>query len=217
MQINTHIVTMTAYAATMGALLYHLFQPSGGYKTGTRLLTGLVVLSWFAALNARPVYYMMKAEPRTVTLTLPRVSGMRVTPEEAATLNSLASFVWTHVEPNQYLYIGNHRHESMVENDKLAYFMLNRPIPVRYHDLHPGVADVSKGQREMIGDLESKQPPYIILKHVLDDATLDRVVAGFRVHVPEIGAQDLDRYIASHYEKTVSFGPYDVWKRISSP
>ena len=216
-ELNTNIMTMTAYAVASGALLYLALEGPGRHRPRTALLAGLLVFVWFMALSVRTGYWIVRSQTRTVALTIPRLSGLHATPEDAAKLESLARFVEAHISPNEYLYIGNHRHDAIVFNDTLAYYIANRPIAVRYHELPPGLADVAEGQREMIASLESKQPQYIILKHIYDDGTMNRVLADFRTRMPEIGAQDLDKYIESHYEKTESFGPFDAWKRKAKP
>jgi hypothetical protein len=134
-------------------------------------------------------------------------------PFEADALNGLAAFVDQHVRPDQYLYIGLNRHDTMVTNDILAYFVLDRPIPVRYNDLHPAVADRAPAQLEMVADLEAKRPPYVILKSVFSDAELDQMKADFQKNLPGVGATDLDQYLHEHYVPVADFLPYRVFAR----
>jgi hypothetical protein len=217
LQINTHIITMAMYAAALGAICCKLVweKTNARQNLPARGIASLVFLLWFFALAWRPAYNLVRQQSNpTVELNLPGISGFRVAPYEAMTINALADFVNKNSTPDQYLYIGLNRHDTMLTNDLLGYLFLARPIPVRYHDLHPAVADRSKAQREMISDLESKRPPLIVIKSYFSDEELDAIKAGFQKNLPGVGATDLDEYIHAHYVAAADFSPYRVLSRI---
>jgi hypothetical protein len=215
--INTHIVTMSAYAAAASALLYTLWASA---LTRRRLLivqlvACLVVGSWLVALTGRTAYNILHKyrDPSLVTVNLPRIAGFKVMPEEAASLSAVVNFVDQHVARDQAIYVGLTRHDIMLTNDMEIYFALNRPIAVRYHEMHPAIADTTNAQQEMIVGLERSQPPLIITKGIFGDDVLDQVKANYQSKLPDIGAKALDNYIHEHYLFTNDFSPYYVWTR----
>lgn len=216
--IITHLVTMSAYAAATGALLYTLLRSSRRTAQSWVLpaLALLVVVGWFFALTARTAYNIVRKQrdPDLVTLHLPRVEGFKVQTSEAGPLQALVAYVDEQLPPDQPLYIGLTRHDMMLTNDMQLYFILNRPIAVRYHELHPAVATTVSVQQEIMTKLESSQPPILILKATFPDEVLDQVKREFQQKLPDIGAEDLDQYIRQHYQMTEEFSPYYVWQRV---
>lgn len=215
--INTHIVTMSAYAAAASALLYSVIASELNRR---RLLilnvvAGLLVGGWAVALTGRSAYNILHKyrDPSLVTVQLPGIAGFKVMPEEATSLNALVTFVDQQVAPDQAIYVGLTRHDIMLTNDMEIYFALQRPIAVPYHEMHPAIADTANAQQEMIAGLERSQPPLIITKGIFADEVLEQVKANYQSKLPDIGAQDLDRYIHEHYVFTNDFSPYYVWTR----
>jgi hypothetical protein len=106
-----------------------------------------------------------------------------------------------------------HRHDVVIVNDMQAYFILNRPIATKFHELHPGRADTARVQKQIISELEKYNVSLIVLKKFFEDPVLDRVKAVFRGHLPEVGATELDDYIWKNYEYAGKYGPYLVLLR----
>jgi hypothetical protein len=96
------------------------------------------------------------------------------------------------------------------------YFLLNRPIATRYHELHPAVVDTADIQREIIRDLQDKNVALIILKRIKPDERLEVVKRDFLRNLPKIGATDLDRFIRANYVQVREIGSDTIWKRKSS-
>lgn len=219
--IGNNIVSMSTYAVALSAMLYGLLASNlNGKKLRILQLAAVVILlGWFSTLTLRTEYNLVRKQfdRSLVELRLARVSGFKVMPYEAESLTNLVGFVTDHVAPDQPIFVGLNRHDIMLTNDVLAYFVLDRPPAVRYHELNPAVADTAEVQQEMIDDLEKKKPPVIITKTIFPDDVLDQVKADFRTRLPDIGAEDLDRYIHEHYVFSVEFAPYTVWTRRQAP
>jgi hypothetical protein len=215
-QINTHIVTMSVYAAALGAILYDVIEPRLALKQRALFysLVSALVIGWFLSLMAQPLYIGWRNwRTSTATLQLTQVSGFKVTPEEAQALSGLSDYVDASLPPDHELYVGLHRHDVLIVGDILIYHVLNRPSLTRYEELHPAITDTQPVQREIIANLEEDGAPLIVLKHVFPDDLLDEARTEFRENVPHIGATDLDEYIQENYFKVQTFGPYDVWQR----
>jgi hypothetical protein len=216
-QINTHLITMSLYAAWLGIMFYREVKP--GFSTrrlslAARWLPAVWVVGWFLSLAALPVYNAWKKWPtETAELSLAKLSGFRVSPERARALAELSAFVETHVPPDQKLFVGLQRHDAIVIGDALPYFMLNRPSATRYQELHPAIADTARVQREMIADLQNEHVPLIILKYIFSDEELDGVKQDLLKNLPDVGATDLDEFIHQNYMKVQKFDAYEVWIR----
>jgi hypothetical protein len=215
-QINTHIISMSAYGALLGLLFWGIigrasFSWSGIFR---RLCVLALVGVWLLSLIAFPAYskWAWRRAP-TAALNLQKVSGIKVSPEEARELTDLSVFVEANVLPGQSIFIGLHRHDVVIINDVMLYFILNRPSATRYHELHPAIADTAPIQREIIGDLQNKNVPLIILKHIFPDKTLELVKKDLLKNLPQIGATELDTYIREKYVEARQFGDYTVWQR----
>ena len=59
--------------------------------------------------------------------------------------------------------MGNDRHDRLVYNAPLVYFLAGRPNATRYDNLHPGVATTPAVQVEIIRSLEASGVRWIVL------------------------------------------------------
>ncbi len=213
-QINTHIVTMSAYAVALGTLAFTaLFGAGLGDRRSFRgIVVFLVVCAWSASLAAKPLYVLWQGtRTQTATLAIPKVAGFRVTPEEADTLTSLRAFVHANTAPHEKIFVGLNRHDALIIGDVLAYFILDRPIATRYHELHPAVTDTAPVQAAIIEELRNGPVRLIVLKKIFPDSQLESAKADFQKHLPQVGALDLDTFIRQNYHPVREFGPYAVW------
>lgn len=212
-QINTHIITMSVYAAIAGVMFYDLFvqELTDMQRTVVRVAGVALVAGWLLALAAKPIYIGWNNRAILDTpLTLPKVSGFRVAAREADVFTGLVTFVQANTAPNQTVFVAAHRNDVIVTGDVMIYFLLDRPIATKHHELHPAITDTADVQREMIADLQDAGTPVIITKHIFADETLDAVKQDFLKNLP-IGATELDTFIQENYTPVRTFGPYKVW------
>ena len=97
---------------------------------------------------------------------------MRVHEADVATFEGLARWVERTTPPGTALFAGAQRHDILLVSPIQLYFLLERPPAVRYQELHPAVADTAPIQREIIGDLERRQTPLVVLRHAFSDEHL---------------------------------------------
>jgi hypothetical protein len=209
-QINTHLVTMTLYAAALGALALARVEPGKGRVR--RGLIALLILAWMASLASGIAMRRVAGGPRA-RVDLPKVGGARMTIAKASRLETLTAYVHERLAPGRPIFIGKRRHDVILVGDPEMYFVLDRPSATRYHELHPGVADTETVQAEMVADLEAREVELLVLKTIVDPGSLDAFLEQLRPDVPGIGATVLDRYIKAHYAPEASFGPWEVWLR----
>jgi hypothetical protein len=209
-QINTHIVTLTLYALGIALLL---LQGLPERVRRVRILAAAIAVGWAGALVLQPSMSLARRlGQERVALAQPKVAGARLSPGSAAQFEELAAFVHERVPPGTPIYSGPHRHDIVIINDVVLYFWLDRPPATRYHELHPGIADTAAAQREIVEELRVQRVPLLVLKDTFPDDVLDDVKRRHSEHL-DIGATELDRFIARHYRESRRFGRYTVWLR----
>lgn len=215
-QINTHIITLSVYGAILGLILLEIGKGAlqGRFPGLVGIAATIFFVGWLVILAAQPIYAarMLRQELSEVT-ELEKISRFRVSPVEAEVLEDLVEVVQSRVPVDRPVFVGLHRHDVIVIGDVMAYFILDRPIATKYHELHPAIADTEEVQKEIIAELEDKEVRTIVLRHIFSDQVLDRVKSDFQENLPEVGASGLDDYIRQEYRHVESTGPYEVWIR----
>jgi hypothetical protein len=219
-QINTNVITLALYGTMLGAIVYD--QVDRRLKSHGRALLRAAGIAFslvlFMSYFSEAIYSRVRNVQPSVALTLPKVSGLRVSPDMRDTLTWLVSFIDSRVLPGERIYVGLHRHDTVVIGDGKMYFILDRLNATRQDQLHPAIVDTAKVQREMIRDLRDHAVEYLVIRHVFDDATMDRLREKWKETLPDSGATELDTYLRKHYQKLVSSGQYEIWgRRRSSP
>jgi hypothetical protein len=215
-QINTHIITMSIYGASLGALAWHVFpRPASKWRSISVWLLGCALgVGWVLALAAEPIYlaWFHRSQPAT-QLAAERVAGISLGAAEAGHLDELIAFVDARLGPQEAVFTGLHRHDVIVISDMRLNFLLNRPYASRYHELHPAIADTAPVQQEIIADLQRRDVKMVVLKNIFPNETLEAVKADFLRNLPNIGATDLDEFLRANYAEVRRIGPYAVWQR----
>ena len=156
-QINTHIVTMSLYAAVLSVVGYRALvgDTRSGRTTMVWIIAALVCAGWLMVLAA-PIGWAVwiAREQSQVVVQLPKVSGFLASAEGAANAESLRHWIDVHTEVGEPIYVGVHRHDMVITGEPMLYFLMDRPSATRYHELHPAITDTAPIQREIIDELE---------------------------------------------------------------
>lgn len=200
-----HALPMTFCAVIVATvLLYRLprrWRRSVPFRIGAGglaflLLTGPYLLHFalLAQLNAASPLGCYSTDPRAGCVPLGR--------DQAA----VAEYIRSQTRPDEYVFIGNTRHDKLFVNDLMLYFLVDRPIPTRYAELHPGLATTLPVQQAIVDELFAHDVRWIVL------------AAGWESREPNASALSsgvtyLDDYIRRHYRLLTSFGTYQVWQR----
>jgi len=215
-QINTHIISLTFYAACLGPLLLYGLTDDmpQRWRTPARGLALLVAGGWLVSLV---VPYVLNAldrrGPPVVSLSLPKVSGVKLPRGRAESLAALAGYVQRRVPPGQPIYVGVRRHDIIIISQPMVYFVVDRLPATRYHELHSGVVDTAPVQAEMIRYLNDRNVKLIVLIDPFTDDALDGVKRSIRSKQPQVGATQLDAFIRANFVPSRQFGEYVVWLR----
>jgi hypothetical protein len=219
-QINTHIISMSVYAAFLGVIFFDLVEREFGLRRPA-LAKGIIMVlasSWVLSLGAEPADKALAEWKRPTTeLRFAKVSGLKVAPALASNYSELRAFVDKHLPADGKLFVGLHRHDVVIVGANAPdYFVLDRPIATRYHEIHPAVVDTAEIQREIIRDLQDEKVSFLILKRIRPDDRLELVKREFLKNLPQIGATDLDTYIQNNYVQVRTIGNNAIWKRKDS-
>jgi len=213
-QINTHIISMTFYAACLGAVILHDLAARRRQSMGAALrgFAAIVACLWVAALAAQPVFDVVIArQPAMAALPPPKMSTVYMQRDRAEEYTGLTDYVRQHVPPGQPIYVGLRRHDVIITSHPAVYFMVDRPAATRYHELHGGVADTAPMQAEIIRDLKEKDVHLLVLLDPFPDDVLDRGKEMIRRKQPQVGATMLDAFIRANYAPARRFSVYEVW------
>lgn len=214
LNVNTHIITISFYAACLGALMLHWLATwrqgrRKGWLWGPALL---VAALWTGALSAGPLWDLIDRQRLdSVTFASPKTDPARLTRKEAAVLSELRDFVQRCVPPGTPIYVGTNRHDIVIIGKVLLYFILDRPPATVYHELHGSVADTAPVQKEIIEELTGKDVQLLVLARLFTDEQLTVRKAMKQAALPHVGATDLDRFIHANYERVAQFQSYAVW------
>lgn len=108
------------------------------------------------------------------------------------------------VPASEKIFVGSIRHDRIFNNDVMFYFLAERESPVRYHELHPGVATTREVQKEIIEDISSSGVKVIVLK---EETTIETENKSSE----SSGVTLLDDFIRENYHLDKKFGEYSVW------
>src|SRR5690606_20398315 len=70
--------------------------------------------------------------------------------------------------PDDYIYVGTHRHDEIFANDVLFYFLAGQRAATKYTELHPGLANTLPVQQEIAGELQAKDVRWVVTYRIWD-------------------------------------------------
>jgi hypothetical protein len=214
-QLNTHIITITALGAAVAAGAGAVLGLDRVRKAAV-LAVG-VAAAWGAVLAAEDgAKFAISLSKGREWVGLPRLQGIAVAPADAKWMRGLASALERADDPAAPLLMLSNRNDVVVYAEGVPYWLSDRRIVTRHHELHPGITDTAPFQRQMLGDVEAGLLPVIVREHRFTDEILDRVKADFLRHVA-VGSPLLDHWVAQTYVKDRSFGDYELLRRRDRP
>ncbi|MGC9523102.1 MAG: hypothetical protein ACP5HG_14615 [Anaerolineae bacterium] len=118
----------------------------------------------------------------------------------------VAEYLLAVTRPDEFVFVGNSRHDLIFVNDLLLYFLMDRPIPTRYAELHPGLATTLPVQQSIVNDLEERDVRWIVTMQTWPSGEPNASSISS-------GVTFLDDYIRQAYQPDATFGAYQVWRR----
>lgn len=115
-------------------------------------------------------------------------------------------YVAAHTKPNDKIYVGLSRHDRVLGNDMLFYFVGGWMPATKWHHFDPGLQTSEKIQSEMIAELKAARTPYVVLESEWEDFDEPNESAiSSRVTL-------LDDFIRANFEPAQVFGKLTVLK-----
>jgi hypothetical protein len=116
-------------------------------------------------------------------------------------------FIASHTQPGEKLFVGQTRHDIVYANDNLIYYATQRLPATKWSQFDPDLINRYDIQTQIVKDLETTAPPYIVLDSEFD-----------LMHEPNdssksSGVMLLDDYIHQKYRLVETFGEMSILKR----
>jgi hypothetical protein len=157
-------------------------------------IPGMVLLALINIASFRP--------PWRCYSHLPRAACIALEPDDERAID----YILAHTGGDEYIFVGNQRHDFLFSNDVIFYFLAGRPIPVGYYWLDPGAAPVPPVQQAIVNDLRSKDVRMVILVERAKPTEPNGGSFSSRVRI-------LDDFIHVAYTQVACFGRYQIWHR----
>lgn len=212
-QANTHRISMAGFGALVGVTGVLRFRfardPEGVWVK--RALASCVTL-WCLAMFAPTAAVAYTRGPGLEFVGLPRLGGMLTDPETARQLRELSEALETAGPPEAPTLQLGWRNDVLIYADATPYWLTDRRMITPFHELHPGVTDIERGQRRMLEDLAGGPLPVLVREHRFAPDVLDRWGAIYREAGVPVGATLLDEWVDANYEAGERIGMYEVMR-----
>jgi hypothetical protein len=139
--------------------------------------------------------------------SLPRIRCLALDEDRVA----VARFLLDNRGSDTRLYVGAGRHDKLYAGGVVLYFAAEAKAVTRWHDLHPGVQTRLTIQREMVGEMESSPPPFIVVDTTWDD-TIEPNTSAL-----SSGVVVLDEFLRRGYSPAFRSGAIAVLTRRERP
>lgn len=150
------------------------------------------------------------SKPGLVPSQLPRARGIYVFENQEYFLSTAIKFIQANTKPDEFIFVGNSRHDKIFVNDVMFYFLSERYSATKYHELHPGLATTEEIQREMIDELKRNNVKFIVLwsgAENVNEPNESAISSGVTV---------LDDFIKMNYVPVMYFGPYKILQKLTA-
>jgi hypothetical protein len=138
--------------------------------------------------------------------------GVETSPADARALHALLPRIHALAPPGTPIFVAPPRFDRVRVGDPLLYVLADRPNPTRYDVLQPGVVTTARVQREMVRDLRRARPP-VLVRWIDPRARASEPNGSSR----SSGVTLLDDYLRATYGRPRRFGPYVLYRVVSSP
>jgi hypothetical protein len=197
---------------TMPALLFlsfavlaaaHAIERMG--QRSARLHRGAAMLAVLAlGIVAVPMiyearYHGMRGPDWSCQQQAARAPCIGIAPDQARMLEAVQALR----APGEPIFVATSDNTRIAFNDVMFYFLAGKPVPVAWHEMHPGIATEAPAQRAMVADLGRKHVRHVVL------VDLPPPTENNLSRYPGTGTQ-LDQYIAQAYVLKLRSGRYQL-------
>ncbi len=194
--------------ATSAILLAIVVARAGGLGwSGVVLRAGAGLLT--VALIAPPIVgraAVIRGLPSLQAFEVRRARGIAMGQSSVEPYQAALRYVMADVPPGERIFVGNTRHDRVVESDPMFYVLAERHSATKYHELYPGLVTTHAVQQIIVDELERRCVRLIVLHD-------ERGRAEPNASSVSSGVTLLDTYIRARFAPVAIFGDHSVWKR----
>jgi len=201
-----HVLPSTIWASLATALLVSRV-PVASWKcwpvaVSFSALLGAILFA-YAAPSVRDLETILEyASPLECHSSLERASCAVVQPDQERAV----AFVRARTDDDDPIFVGNARHDQILINNVMFYFLAARRCPTLYHELHPGVATTLPVQKEIVEEIRAGQVAWVVTVEWPPSTEPNGSAISS-------GIQYLDEFIRANYRPAAEFGRYMVWRK----
>lgn len=172
------------------------------------VLVVTIFLFIFPAILETKQYIISRKKFITSKLSLNRNRGCYDWEENILYQQDAIKYIQQYVEPEKHIFIGNLRHDRVVYNDIMFYFLSERHSATKYYELHPGLTTTEEIQKKIIDEIKKHNVRYIVLwggsETVIEPNQSNKSSGVFL----------LDNFIHKKYKIEKTFGKYLILRHI---
>ena len=183
-------------------------------KEGIQRLRKIVIYFVIAIIVSFPL--MKKAilvrkivSGNSIEILSERSSCIMAEPIFANDYNEVLNYFRNNVSDNDMLFSGCTRHDKLLLNDVMIYFLSQKKSASFYHELHPGVTTTLEVQDRIIDEISKNNPGFIIISR--QDAVREPNKSS-----ESSGITLLDEYISDRYRHVFEKGAYSILEKRTS-
>jgi hypothetical protein len=172
-------------------------------------LVGLVAIATLSIVSIETLHRRFNALtgrdvlPASAAHSIVRAKHIRLEEVQEAALE----YVRGHVAEGAPIFVGSGRHDRVVANDAMFYFLAERECPHRFDLLEPHHVTTEPVQREILESLRRRN-----VRLVVQCWTFEQVAEPNRTSVSS-GVKLLDEFLEEEYSPVAVFGPYRILAR----
>ena len=120
--------------------------------------------------------------------------------------DEVLAFIERTIPAGEPVLVANSRHDKIFVNDASLYFRMRRPVPVKWHEMHPGVVTTSEVQSAIVKAVESGRIRHVVVAEMPESSEPNASAVSSNVTL-------LDEHLARHFAPVQRFGRYVVLSR----
>lgn len=216
----THLLPTMIPAIILFSLLFDDFiktfftKSLRTYKNFIWLIVCFILISFLTEpsleISSKKIIPPPKTQEEGI-LNINRARGFYDEPDFAYSLNSAIRYIQDKTAKNEKIFVGNLRHDKVINSDATFYFLSERDSATRYYELHPGLTNMPQIQQKIINDLIKANVRYIVL---WSGSEKIQTSGEPNESSKSYGAFALDDFIREKYKTEKIFGHYTILKRI---
>ncbi len=150
----------------------------------------------------------LEQNSKRIAVPVPRAEGVYDSSGYARSYMRAISCVRDNTGAKEKIFVGNMRHDRVVNSDVMFYFLADRQSATRFFVLEPGYSNTERVQREIINDLSREKVRFVVLWTASEEVNEPNQSS------ESSGARDLDEFIRDNYYTYKIFGDYIILKRL---